>query len=57
MGLTTKREFTSTSDWMPLTQLTKVYSGNLSIDEKTQTHNGMESYWIRHLYMIPAKAI
>ncbi|ETR69723.1 MAG: hypothetical protein OMM_09351, partial [Candidatus Magnetoglobus multicellularis str. Araruama] len=32
MGITNKREFSSTSDWIPLTQLTKVYSGNLYLD-------------------------
>ncbi|MBF0451514.1 MAG: hypothetical protein HQK75_12485 [Candidatus Magnetomorum sp.] len=36
MGFTSKREFVSTSDWVPLTQLTKVYSGNLTIDERMQ---------------------
>ncbi|KPA19091.1 hypothetical protein MHK_000691, partial [Candidatus Magnetomorum sp. HK-1] len=35
MGFTNKREFTNTSDWIPLTQLTKVYSGNITIDTST----------------------
>jgi uncharacterized membrane protein len=35
MGFTQKREFTSTSDWLFLTQLTKVYSGNINIDAST----------------------